>query len=64
MAARRYRISRVSSTQEEKLRIPVRPCNVLFIIETPMKFLTISLLNIFFAAKGANCYVAMATVIF
>ena len=59
MAARRYEISlrmlknisRVSaankwnifSTREEKFRISKRPCNVLFIIQTPMNYQTISL---------------------
>ena len=59
MAARRYEISlrvlknisRVSaankknifSTREEKFRIAKRPCNVLFILKTPMNYQTISL---------------------
>ena len=40
-----------------------RACNVLFIIQTPMKFPTISL-KYFSAAKGAIYHVAPATVIF
>ena len=59
MAARRYEISllvlkkyftrslctlmKYFSTLEEKCRISKRPCNVLFIILTPMKYQTILL---------------------
>ena len=52
MVAQRYEISlrvlkrslvKLFSTQEEKFRISKRPCNVLFIIYTPMKYQTISL---------------------
>jgi len=47
MAARRYEISvrvlKYFSTREEKFRISKRPRNVLFIIETPMKYQIISL---------------------
>ena len=74
MAARRYEISlqvlkniaqtsEVFSTQEEKFRISKRPCNVLFIIYTPMKYQTISLRQ-FYPVKGTIYYVAIATVIF
>ena len=63
MAARRYKISLLVSTQEEKFRISKRPCNVLFIIWTPMKYQTISLTQLY-PAKGAIYYVAIATVIF
>ena len=60
MAARRYEISlrvlknislvrcahswNIFSTREEKFRISARPCNVLFIIQTPMKYQIISFL--------------------
>ena len=80
MAARRYQISvrvlknfsQVSaakewksfSTQEEKFRISVRPCNVLFIKQRPMKFQTISLLKIAFCCERRNYYAAIVTVIF
>ena len=63
MATRRYEISLLVSTQEEKFLISKRPCNVLFIIWTPMKYQTISLTQLY-PAKGAICYVAIATVIF
>ena len=63
MAARRYEISLLVSTQEEKFRISKRPCNVLFIIWTPMKYQTISLTQLY-PAKGAIYNVAIATVIF
>ena len=48
MAARKYEISlrvlkNIFSTRVEKFRISKRPCNVLFIIQTPMKYQTISL---------------------
>ena len=47
MAAWRYEISllvlKKYSTLEEKFRISVLPCNVLFIMLTPMKYQTISL---------------------
>ena len=36
----------IFSTREEKFRISKRPCNVLFIIQTPMKYQTISLFKI------------------
>ena len=65
------KISRVSaayewnifSTREEKFHISKRPCNVLFIIKTPMKYKTISLQQIF-GVKGTIYYEAIATVIF
>ena len=72
MAARRYEISllvserservKYFSTQEEIFRISKRPCNVLFIIKTPMKHQTISL----FAVTGTIYYVhvTVSTVIF
>ena len=53
----------IFSTREEKFRISKRPCNVLFIILTPMKYQTI-LLKEFFGLKGAVYYEAIAMVIF
>ena len=47
------------SAQEEKFHIFKRPCNVLFIISTPMKYQTISI----FASKDV-IYVTTATVVF
>ena len=57
------RTSEIFSAREEKFRISKRPCNVLFIIWTPMKYQTISLKQLY-PAKGAIYYVAIATVIF
>ena len=51
------------STQEEKFRISKLPCNILFIIQTPVKYQTI-LLKRFFGVKGAVYYEAIAMVIF
>ena len=51
------------STWEEKFPISKRPCNILFIIQTPMKYQTI-LLKRFFGLKGAVYYEAIAMVIF
>ena len=60
-------ISRVSaennfSTQEEKLRISKRPCNVILIIKTPMKYQTISHLYIFLLRKARFVFVAVGCV--
>ena len=57
------RTSEIFSAREEKFRISKRPCNVLFIIWTPMKYQTISLKQLY-PTKGAIYYVAIATVIF
>ena len=43
--------SSIVSTREEKRHIFKRPCNVLFIISTTMKCLTISFLNSFWLLK-------------
>ena len=51
------------STREEKFRISKRPCNILSIIQTPMKYQT-SLLKKFFGLKGVVYYEAKAMVIF
>ena len=63
MTAHRYEISlrvlkmmKYFSTREEKFPISKRPCNVLFIILTPMKYQLI--------AKGAIYHVTIAAVIF
>ena len=72
MAARRYKISlrvlkNISeiffSTREEKFHISKLLCNILFIIQTPVKYQTI-LLTRFFGLKGAVYYEAIAMVIF
>ena len=51
-------------TQEEKFCISKWSCNVLLIIETPIKYQTILLSLFFLPAQGVIYYVAMATVIF
>ena len=51
-------------TQEEKFCISKWSCNVLLIIETPIKYQTILLSLFFLAAQGAIYYVAIATVLF
>ena len=51
------------SIREEKFYISKRLCDVLLIIETPMKYQTIPL-QFFFSAKGLTYCVTIATVIF
>ena len=58
-----FSVEKFFSTREEKFCISKRPCNVLFIIQTPMKYQT-TLLNYFYGLKGAVYYEAIAAVIF
>ena len=44
----------IFSTREEKFRISRRQCTVLFIIQTPMKYQTISLFKIVFSLERRN----------